>query len=84
MGEGKALGKVAHYFDKIGVAVVKLEGSLRVGDRIRVDSRASGEYEQEVGSMQIDHEAVEEAKAGEEAAIKVDWPVKDNDKIYRV
>lgn len=82
MNEAKPLGKVVHYFDKIGVAVVRLEGDLKVGDRIRVASRAVGDYEMEISSMEIEHEAVREGRAGEEVAIKVDRPVKKNDVIF--
>ena len=34
--EEQLIGKVTHYFSKIGVAVVELSGSLKVGDTIRI------------------------------------------------
>ncbi|MBI4344293.1 MAG: translation elongation factor-like protein, partial [Euryarchaeota archaeon] len=33
MGEEEAVGKIKHYYPKIGVAVVELSSELKVGDR---------------------------------------------------
>lgn len=67
----KEIGQVTHYYDKIGVAIVKLKGSLESGDKIKIKG-ATDDLEQEVDSMQIDHENVEKAKKGDEVGIKVD------------
>ena len=32
----KEIGKVTHWYDKIGVAVVKLSGTLSVGDKVKI------------------------------------------------
>ena len=32
----KEVGKVNHWYDKIGVSVVKLSGTLSVGDKVKV------------------------------------------------
>ena len=39
----KAVGKVAHYYDKICVAVVDVTGQLKVGDTIKIDGNRSRE-----------------------------------------
>jgi translation elongation factor EF-1alpha len=52
------------------VAIVKLSGTLKVGDRIKFENGA--ELEQTVESMQIEHEQVEEAKKGDVIGLKVD------------
>ena len=67
------VGKVKHYFDKIGVAIIELTGDLKVGDKIKIEGKE--EFEQEVSSMQIDHNNVEEAKAGDVIGMKIDQPV---------
>ena len=72
----KEVGKVTHYYDKIGVAVVKLTGSLKVGDKIKV-RRGEEEFEATVDSMQIEHEPVEAAKKGDEAAIRLPQKTKE-------
>ena len=66
----KEIGRVTHWYDKIGVAVVKLSASLAKGDRIKVQ-RGEYEFEDGVSSMQLDHKDVEKGKKGDEVAIKL-------------
>jgi len=73
------LGKVTHYFDKIGVAVLELTAPLKVGDRIKFP-----DFEQTVASMQIEHEQIEKAKKGDSIGLKVDQPVKKDVKVFKV
>lgn len=70
------VGKVSHYFDKIGVAALNLTGSLAVGDTIKI-----GDLTQTVSSMQINHEQVEKAKKGDDVAIKVDSKVHEGQEV---
>lgn len=70
------VGKVTHWYDKIGVAVVKLSGTLKVGDKIKVQ-RGEEEFDDTVVSMQIDHQDVSAAKKGDEAAIKLSRKAKE-------
>ena len=67
----KPIGKVTHYYDKLGVAIVNLAGTLKVGDQIKIEYK-DGVFEQEVSSMQKDYKSVESAKKGEVVGIKVD------------
>jgi putative protease len=83
MSEEKLIGKITHYFPKVGAAVVKLEGSLKVGDRIKL-KRGEEEFEQEVQSMQIDHKDLKAAKKGEEVGLKVDQKVKEGWEVYKL
>ncbi len=78
------IGTVTHYYGKIGVAVVKLnKGSLSVGDEIRIAGRST-DFNQKIGSMQIEHEDIQAAKAGQEFGLKADQEVKEGDSIYKV
>ena len=70
------LGKVIHYYDKIGVGIVKMAGSLRVGESV-VFKRGPEEFAQQVTSMEVDHTPVNEAKKGQIIGLKVNQPVKD-------
>lgn len=72
----KSIGKVVHYYDKIGVAIVELTATLHVGDTV-LFQRGEQEFTQEVGSLQIDHEGVKKAKKGQVVGLKVDEPVKE-------
>ena len=77
------LGKVTHYYSKIGVAVIKVEKPIKKGDKIRISGH-DNEFEQVVESMQQDYKEIKEAKAGESIGLKVDYPVKENDEIYKI
>lgn len=78
------IGKVTHYFNKIGVAVVKVDkGELAVGDTVHF-KHGDRDFEQTVGSLEIDRKPVEKIGAGEEAGMKVNEPVKEGDKMYKV
>jgi len=81
--EDEYVGKVIHFFDKIKVAVLDLEKSLKIGDEVRF-VKGNEEFTQQVASMEVDNEAVEEGKAGVEVAVKVEKPVKNNWKVFRV
>jgi len=78
----KEIGKVTHYYDKIGVAVVKLTDKVSVGDTIKI-KRGDEEFEEEVKSMQVEHENIEKAKKGDEIAIKISQPTKEGAGVYK-
>jgi translation elongation factor EF-1alpha len=81
--EGKLIGKVSHYFGKIGVAVIDLSETLKVGDTIRI---AGGEtdFSQTVDSMEIEHEKVQAAKKGDSVGLKVSQKVREDYKVYKL
>ncbi len=80
----KLVGKITHFFDKIGVAVLELEGSLKVGDKITIETAAGDDsFTQEVSSMQVEHKSVDKAKAKDSVGLKVDQPVKENSKVFK-
>ena len=82
MGE-KEIGTVKHYFGKVGVGIILLTDSLKVGDTIQIKGH-SGEFTQKVESMRIDYKDVTEAVAGQEAGVKVSQKVHQNDKVFKV
>jgi translation elongation factor EF-1alpha len=71
-----ALGKVIHYYDRIGVGIVKMAGSLRVGEHVLL-KKGPEELRQQVTSMQVDHTPVMEAKKGQVIGLKVNQPVRE-------
>ena len=81
MAEEK-IGEITHYFDKIGVAIVKLSAPLKVGDTIKVKG-ATTDFEQTVDSMQVDHREVESAKSGDELGIKVADKAREGDDVLK-
>ena len=76
MEKGKEIGKVVHWYDKIGVAVVKLSAPLRKGDTITL-RHGEVEVNEIVTSLQLNHTPVESAKAGDEVAVKLSNPAKE-------
>jgi putative protease len=78
----KSVGKITHYFDHIGVGIIKLEkGSLKIGDKIKVKTHA-GEFEQEIATMQVDHKDIASAKAGEEFGTKLDQKAHEGNEAF--
>jgi len=77
------VGKVTHYFDRIGVAVLGLTDTLRVGDTVHFLGHST-DFKQEVTSLQIEHQNVSEAKPGQDVALKVIQKVHPNDAVFRV
>lgn len=84
MGEENLVevGRVTHYFTKIGVAVVELKASLAVGDRIVIRGSTT-DFEQVVESMQIEHKNVQRAEAGQSIGLKVAQRVREKDIVYK-
>ena len=83
MAEEDLLGKVIHYYDKIGVAVIKLEKGVKVGDKVKFVHKEDS-FEQEVSSMQLEHVQVTTAEKNQEVAMKVDKKVNSGTLVYLV
>ncbi len=80
--EEKEIGIVVRYFGKIGVAAIRItDGELKVGDRIRIKGHST-DLEEEVESMQVEHESVEKVGPGTDVGIKVKERVREHDTIY--
>jgi len=82
--EGKLIGKVTHYFDKIGVAIIELAGPLSVGDKIRIVGGEATDFDQTVESMEIEHEKIKKAKKGDPIGVEVKEKVREGYKVYKV
>lgn len=80
---GNLVGKVSHYYNRIGVAVIDLKDSLQVGDQVHFFGRST-DFRQEIISMQIEHESISEAGKGQEIAVKVEKRVRNHDKVYKL
>lgn len=78
------VGVVDHWYGQIKVAGIALtEGQLRVGDRIHFVGHTT-DLTTTIGSMQIDHETVEEARAGNQVGVIVPDRVRVGDEVYLV
>jgi putative protease len=79
----KLVGKISHYFTKIGVGVIELSDELKVGDRISIEG-ATTNVQQNVRSMQIEHTEVQSAGPGDAIGMKVDQRVREGDLVYKL
>ena len=77
------IGKVIHYYGKIGVAIVALQDSLKVGDTVRFAGNME-EFEEVIGSMEVERQKISEAHAGDEVGVKVGKKVKEGTQVYRI
>jgi len=78
------VGKVTHYYDKIGVAIIELSGSVAVGDKIKFVRGGEDLFEQEVKSIQIEHEKKDSAKKGDVVGLKAAKEVKEGAEVYKI
>ena len=79
----KQIGVVSNYFEHVSVAALKLDAALKVGDKIKIVG-GEKEFEQEVKSMQVQHEKVEKAKKGDEVGIKVGEKVRKGYRVFKI
>lgn len=76
------VGHVTHFFTKISVAVLELKAPLAVGDHILFKGPTT-DFEQVIESMQIEHEDIERAEAGQSIGLKVVQRVRERDMVYK-
>lgn len=79
----KLIGKIIHFYPKISVAVVELEGPLSVGDKIAIKKEAES-FEQVVDSIQVEHQNIPKANAGQSVGIRISQPTKEGAKVFKV
>ena len=78
------IGRITHYFSKISVAVVEITaGTLKIGETIQIKGHTT-DFTQSVESMQQEHQSIPEAKKGDSIGMKVEKPVRDGDRLFKV
>lgn len=81
--EGKQIGEVFNYFEKVGVIALQLTDSLKVGDTIRIIG-GDKDFTEVVDSMQINGKNIEKAKKGEQVGIRISEKVHKGYRVYKV
>lgn len=79
----KKVGKITHYYNKAGVAIVELDATLKVGDMVKLQGHGA-DFEQPADSIQINHEQVQSAGKGEVVGLKVIQEVKEGTEVFKV
>ena len=83
MMSGTQIGQISHYYDHIGVASIVLTEPLRVGDTIHILGHST-DFRQEVTSIQIEHQSLQEANPGDDVGLKVIQKVHPHDKVFKL
>jgi len=78
------VGKIIHYYDKIGVGIIKVAKKLAVGDKIKFVKNKEDIFEQVIDSMEFEHKKIKSAKKGDEVGMKVLKPLKKGVEVYKV
>lgn len=79
--DGKKVGEVVHFYDRISVAVIDLCAVLKCDDTVHFLGKGS-DFQQEVTSMQVENEPIQQANAEEMVAVKTIKPVKRGTMVY--
>lgn len=77
----KQIGKVTHYYSKLGVAIIELADELKAGDRIRIE-RGGKSFDENVSSMQKEYKDIERAIAGDSVGVKVKEKAHEGAVVY--
>ncbi len=80
---GKPVGVVTHYFNKIGVAIVRFNQEVAVGAHLKFRG-AHTDFDVTADSMQFEHQAITKAAKGQEVGLKVSDHVREGDQVYLV
>lgn len=75
---------VVKFFAKPSVAALEVtNGTIKQGDLLRYKGHTT-DFTEEVASMQVDNQSVDEGKVGDLIGLKVKERVREHDKVYKV
>jgi len=78
------VGMIVKFFAKPSVAAIKItKGTIKRGDILKYKGHTS-DFTEEVKSMEIDNQPVDEAKVGDMIGVKVQERVREKDIVYKV
>lgn len=81
MAKQKPIGIITHYYDHLGVAIVKFNKTIKVGEIVHFKG-ARADFSQVIDSMQYDHKDVKSAKKGQEVGVKINEKVSEGNEVY--
>jgi translation elongation factor EF-Tu-like GTPase len=78
------IGRVTHYFPHVKAGAVMIErDGIRVGDTLYFKGHTS-RFKQTVESLQVNHQAVTQASAGDEVGIRLKARVREHDLVFKL
>ena len=79
------IGKVTNYFNKIGIAELKIEThDLAINEEIKIIGPTTSVFEGTVKEIRLEYDLVEKAVKDEVCSIPVNGLVRRGDKVYKV
>ena len=82
--KGKLVGRVSHYFSNINVVAIKLSAPLSWKDQIRIVGGDVTDFNQKVGTMQVNHKEIKKAKKGDNIGLKTKEKAREGYRVYKV
>lgn len=79
--EFQPIGQVAHYFDRLGVAIIHILSPMQVGDWIHIYGVKTN-FVQQIESMEIDRQKIDVAQPGDDIGLLVNEKVREGDWVY--
>ncbi len=83
MAKQKEVGKITHYYSRIGVGVVEVASAFSKGDNLLI-GKNEPYLKQKAASMQLNHQAIEKTRKGQEIGLKVDGKVRMGDRVFKI
>ncbi len=79
----KLAGVVTHFFPHVQAAAIKLtQGRLAVGETVHIKGHTT-DFKQTIESLQIEHQAIDSAKKGDEIGLRVRERVRIHDQVFK-
>ncbi len=81
--DDEEIGEICSYYSQVGAAAIKLHGSIKIGDKIRIMGKTTN-FIQVVESMEHELKPVTEGVPNQLVGIKLKYKCRTGDKVYKV
>ena len=79
------VGKGVHYFPKAKVGEFRIDAyDIKIGDMLLITGPTTGAKEFELKNMLVNDEKKDTAKKGDSVTIKLDFRIRESDKLYKI
>lgn len=78
------IGKVSKYYDKVGIAIIDLDGDIAIGDTVKFVDNGHTLFEQKITEIQVGHQKPSSAKRGDLIGIKTSSQVSDGFDVFKI
>jgi putative protease len=77
------VGTIDHFYTHLGVAAVRLQRGLKVGDTVHIKGHTSN-FLQIIDSIEKEHHHVAAARGGESVGIRLTGRAREHDAVYKI